>query len=201
MAAIVQPGSYVLGHSWGAMLTLSFACQYSLRCRQLILVGCGTYSETARQEYVDRILLRLDTEKAAFLKEEVERAQTQEARAEAFRVYGEYATSVQAYDPIADPFPDPNPRFDPDGHPQTWSDAMRLQAEGIEPARFASIKCPVTLIQGEEDPHPGCLIKKDLEPYIPHLEFIELPKCGHQPWLERKARERFLELVAEICHR
>ena len=27
--------------------------------------------------------------------------------------------------------------------------------------------------------------------YVPHLEYQELPKCGHSPWLERQARQAF----------
>lgn len=199
MAAVVQSDANILGHSWGAMLSLSFASQFPHRCRRLLLVGCGTYSEASRQEYVRRILLRFDPERAALLKELVAQAPTAAERAAAFRAYGDYATSVQAFDPIPDPCPDPDPQYDPDGHAQTWADAMRLQEEGVEPARFSSIQCPVTLIQGADDPHPGRLIFDDLKPHIPQLEFIELEQCGHEPWLERHARERFLEIVTQLC--
>ena len=58
----------------------------------------------------------------------------------------------------------------------------------IYPAAFAAITCPVLMIHGEADPHPGRLTSEDLRRYIPHLEYQELPKCGHSPWLERQAR-------------
>lgn len=198
MADIIQEPANILGHSWGAMLSLSFASQYPGRCRQIILVGCGTYSAVSRTEYERRIALRTDTARKAELKAAVANAQTEEERNQAFREYGEYATSLQAHVPTPDPFPDSGTEFDPNGHKETWLDAMRLQSEGIEPARFASISCPVTLIQGREDPHPGQMIYEDLKPYIPQLEYVELPECGHEPLLEKFARTEFVQLIHQI---
>lgn len=199
MSAIIREPSNILGHSWGAMLTLSFACQHPEKCNQLILAGCGTYSPTSRAEYERRIAERTDITKKNWLKEAIHNAQNPDDRADAFKAYGDYATSIQAHDPIPDPYPDPNPKYDFEGHAQTWTDAMRLQKEGIEPARFSTIKCPVTLIQGKQDPHPGNLIYQDLKPHIPQLNIIELDQCGHEPWLERNARVSFLKLVEELC--
>lgn len=200
MAQIIREPANILGHSWGAMLALSFASQHPHLCNQIILVGCGTYSPTSRKEYERRIAERTDIERKNWLKEAIHNAQTEDERDAAFKAYGDYATSIQAFDPIPDPYPDPNPKYDPEGHAQTWIDAMRLQEEGIEPARFATIKCPVTLIQGKQDPHPGHLICDDLEPYISQLEYIELDQCGHEPWLERHSRILFLSLIEDLCN-
>ncbi|MBA4291858.1 hypothetical protein C0431_02710 [bacterium] len=199
MREIISKPANILGHSWGAMLTLSFAAKYPQLCRQIILVGCGTYSTTSRREYERRIALRTDPRIKALLKQAIQEAKTPDEHELAFRNYGEYATKIQAYNPIADPFPDHITKWDPIGHSETWSDVMRLQEERIEPQRFNSITCPVNLIQGAQDPHPGELIRNDLLPYIPQLQYIELDQCGHEPWLERNARIPFLSLVENIC--
>jgi pimeloyl-ACP methyl ester carboxylesterase len=47
---------------------------------------------------------------------------------------------------------------------------------------------PVAVIQSLS----GHLIAEDLRRHIPHLEYLELAKCGHSPWLERQARQTFL---------
>lgn len=200
MAEAIQQPANLLGHSWGAMLSLSFVSQYPSKCRQLILVGCGTFSQTSRAEYERRINLRTDLERKAALKKAVTEAATEAERNQAFRKYADYATSLQGYSTIVDPYSNPGTRLDPAGHSETWADAMRLQTEEIEPCRFESISCPVTLIQGREDPHPGELIYADLKPYIPQLEYIEIPQCGHEPWLELHARNEFLELVSRIVN-
>lgn len=200
MAAIIQEPANILGHSWGAMLSLSFASQYLDRCHHIILVGCGTYSAKSRAEYERRINERTDPLRKAELKAAVANASSDVERQAAFRAYAEYATSLQAHSPIADPYLDPLTKFDPDGHTETWRDAIRLQSEGIEPARFVSITCPVTLIQGAQDPHPGESIYQDLKPHIPQLEYIELPDCGHEPWLEKYARDDFLNLIQHLLN-
>ena len=33
--------------------------------------------------------------------------------------------------------------------------------------------------------------------FVPHLEYVELERCGHEPWRERHARNRFLRVVRE----
>ncbi len=82
--------------------------------------------------------------------------------------------------------------FDAKGHAESWSDMLRLEAAGAHPAAFASIRCPVLMLHGSYDPHPGAMIRDGLSPHIPQLEYRELHRCGHSPWVEAFARERFL---------
>jgi pimeloyl-ACP methyl ester carboxylesterase len=77
------------------------------------------------------------------------------------------------------------------GRRETWDDMVRLQAEGIYPARFAAIRSPVAMLHGAYDPHPGTMIRDGLAPFIPQLEYREWERCGHEPWLERHARDDF----------
>jgi pimeloyl-ACP methyl ester carboxylesterase len=80
-------------------------------------------------------------------------------------------------------------------HEQTWADMGRLMNQGVYPAAFAAITCPVLMLHGEADPHPGRLTREDLRPHIPHLEYREFLKCGHLPWLERQARDDFFDCI------
>jgi pimeloyl-ACP methyl ester carboxylesterase len=41
------------------------------------------------------------------------------------------------------------------------------------------------------------MIRDSLTPYLPQLEYRELARCGHHPWLERHARETFFRIVRE----
>ncbi len=106
-------------------------------------------------------------------------------------------TRLQAFDPIEAP-PAPTPEalsFDEQGHHETWNDALALQEDGVQPAEFSNIMVPVIMIHGREDPHPGRLIRKSLEPYLKDFRYRELPDCGHTPWIERGAREAFYDLL------
>jgi pimeloyl-ACP methyl ester carboxylesterase len=85
--------------------------------------------------------------------------------------------------------------FDATAHEETWVDMVRLQVEGIYPAAFAAISVPVLMLHGDTDPHPGRSICDALQRHTPQLEYQELPKCGHSPWLEREARKDFFETL------
>jgi hypothetical protein len=47
------------------------------------------------------------------------------------------------------------------------------------------------MLHGNYDPHPGPMIRESLRPFIRRLEYLELDRCGHSPWLERFARTEF----------
>jgi pimeloyl-ACP methyl ester carboxylesterase len=136
----------IVGHSWGAMLGLSYAARHPDGVRVLALVGCGTYDQASRAEYERR------------------------------RDASEQSKRVAA---------------DPAGQEETWRDVVRRQEAGIEPQSFAAIRAPVLMLHGEDDPHPGAMIRDSLLPYVPHLEYVEIPGCGHEPWEDANGRAQF----------
>lgn len=89
------------------------------------------------------------------------------------------------------------PVVDAVAHSETWDDMVRCLNEGVYPPAFAAIKCPILMLHGEADPHPGDITRDDLRRHVPHLEYREFPRCGHSPWLEREAREDFLDCLNE----
>ena len=36
-----------------------------------------------------------------------------------------------------------------------------------------------------------------LLPFVPSLEYAEIPRCGHYPWLEKHGREPFFKVLRE----
>ena len=92
-------------------------------------------------------------------------------------------------DPLAD---EGASEFDRHECEVTWADMVRLQGEGVYPAAFAAIHAPVVMLHGADDPHPGAMIRDSLRPYLPQLEYSEIPRCGHYPWRERHARDDFI---------
>lgn len=181
----------LVGHSWGAMLVLAYAAAHPNLVGQLVLIGCGTFDTAARAQL---------------------RATMEAKRDDALR---------HRFDHLAEEFPDPNERHralesltlplysydlvstdqeieppEPGGRDdETWQDMVRLQQEGVYPAAFAAIKAPVLMIHGEVDPHPGPMIHASLIPHLPQLEYRELKRCGHYPWLEKAARDEFFSVL------
>lgn len=181
-----------IGHSWGAMLALSYAAKYPGTVSSVVLVGCGCYDETCREEYARRLRGALGPAGTARV-EDLERrlAEAKDAawRDSLFGQIGDTIERAQAVDPLGVTVADTTP--DAAGHQETWADVIRLQKEGIEPVRFAGITCPVLMLHGDRDPHPGTMIRDSLRPYIPQLAYIGIHDCGHLPWLERHGREPF----------
>jgi pimeloyl-ACP methyl ester carboxylesterase len=53
------------------------------------------------------------------------------------------------------------------------------------------------MIHGDYDPHPGAATRDLLREQIPALEYLELQRCGHEPWRERHARDQFAAVLTD----
>lgn len=182
----------LVGHSWGAMLALVYAAEHPTVPAGVILVGCGTFSAAARADFKARLDARLTPQDRADLAE-LELTEPDPGRRLAAQ--GRIMTRVYGYD-IED-VSDAIAIVDPVAHEQTWADMMRRQHDGTYPAAFATIRAPVLMLHGEEDPHPGSSIREDLRKHVPRLEYREFAKCGHSPWLERQAKHAFLDSLTD----
>ncbi len=197
--AVVAPerAAYV-GWSWGAMRVLSFAALHPERVSTLVLVGCGSYTEETREAFSQALRKRLgrtDEARVADLKRRMDATEDAEWRDSLFGQMGAIIERAEAVDPTA--FIGADVRADAAGHFETWDDVVRLQHEGVEPQRFSAITCPVLMLHGDDDPHPGTQIRDVLQSHIPQLAYIGIPDCGHVPWYERHGREPFLAALNE----
>jgi len=174
----------LIGASWGAMLALAYAAVHPRATGPIVLVGCGTFDPVAHSELRKTIPARTDESVRARLKQ-IGQLDPDQALKETARIM----TQVYSYDPLASPHDEDE--VDARAHDETWKDMVRLQTEGIYPASFAAIKVPVLMMLGTFDPHPGRLIMSSLKAYLPQLEYHELERCGHYPWIERASAERF----------
>lgn len=179
----------LVGASWGAMLALAFASAHPDRVSALALVGCGTFDLRARARLQSVLAERTTNELegqlaqlATHVTDENERAAQEHALTDHLYTY-----SRAVREPIAD--------FDLKGHIESWSDMVRLQDSGVYPAAFECIICPVLMLHGSYDPHPGALIRDGLQEFISEMEYTEFDRCGHSPWIEEHARDRFLSIL------
>jgi pimeloyl-ACP methyl ester carboxylesterase len=180
----------LVGASWGAMLALAYGAAHPETIGPLVLVGCGTFDVSARAIFKKTMAERMDDATQTRLRQ-AERLN----RDKALKASAEALTPIYSYDPITSAHADDE--VDAQAHDETWNDMLRLQAEGFYPAAFAAIKSPVLMVHGTFDPHPGRLIRAGLQPHLPQLEYCELDRCGHYPWLERHAADRFFSLLRE----
>jgi pimeloyl-ACP methyl ester carboxylesterase len=59
------------------------------------------------------------------------------------------------------------------------------------------ITCPVVVIHGKDDPHSYLGVQEPLSKILNNFRIFKLPNCGHYPWRERYAKERFYEILEE----
>ena len=202
LAAIAPERTTLVGHSWGAMLGLSYAANHPERVQNLILVGCGTYDPASRSQYQRVMQERLGPtglEAVNRLERSMDDADSAEAKDRIFGQIGALAESAQSFDRLPE---EEQNQLLPDhrGHRQTWDDVQARQRTGLEPAGFRAITCPVSMLHGADDPHPGRDTFDVLRRFIPHLRYTEFERCGHEPWTERHAKDAFLEALTEcVC--
>ncbi|MCB2190399.1 MAG: alpha/beta hydrolase [Deltaproteobacteria bacterium] len=192
---VLPEKAVIVGWSWGAMLGLSLAARHPDAPAALVLIGCGTYDQETRKMFHERMMQRLDEPQqrrlAALLRElESPRGSEKSTLAEVGRI----VTQASTYAGLRDNR-EGGMIVDYLGHNQTWDDVLRLQEEKIEPQIFASIRVPTLMIHGAEDPHPGRETQERLGRYIPHLQYHELARCGHEPWNEKYAKQAFMSLL------
>ena len=62
------------------------------------------------------------------------------------------------------------------------------------------ILCPVVAIHGDWDPHPARGVCEPLRATLKRFsfKFIVLEDCGHKPWIERKAKDKFYSILKEV---
>ena len=198
LAAVAPAPAWVVGHSWGAMLGLSFASRYPNAVTKLVLVGCGTYDADDRAQIIATVRERLEPEEQRTVNELEERLAHESnpaVREAALAQLGAIHFRLQSYAPIDEDVEDPP--LDASGHIQTWNDVLRLQREGVEPAAFARIRAPVLMLHGSFDTHPGRATRDRLRQYLPQLEYVELERCGHEPWREQHARAAFAAILGD----
>ena len=189
----------LVGFSWGAMLALTYAARHPSDVERLLLIACGTFDPGSREAYEAAMRERMDADQQRRFEDLTARlaAETdRQRRNELFAEFGSLCTRIQAFDPLPSESED-EIFYDEGGFRETWSDAVSLQQQGIQPAEFAGIQAPVTMIHGDADPHPGRLVFESLAPLVRDIQYRELSRCGHTPWIERHAREAFYELLGE----
>ena len=184
-----DPRPALVGHSWGAMLALAYAAAHPDTLSSLALVGCGTFDPAARAEFRARLDARMD---AAF---RLRLADLDEIADPDARLAAKGVLFDSIYDVDVLPDTSDSPPVDARGGAETWQDMLRLQEAGVYPAAFATIDAPALMLHGDDDPHPGQMIHASLKTWMPRLEYVSWPRCGHSPWRERGVREDFYRML------
>jgi len=112
-----------------------------------------------------------------------------------FTNLGKFLSEADSFNQIPDKGSDYEARFDI--YQSVWAEAKELRNSGKLIKLGKKISCPVIAIHGDYDPHPHEGVEKPLSAVVIDFRMILLINCGHEPWLEKLAKERFYEILKE----
>ena len=181
----------LVGESWGAMLALAYAAEYPHNAGPIVLVGCGTFDKKSRA-----VGAKIREERIANYIAKHPRHKGDLDLSLNDRIM-KWHKMTDHFDPIPSTSPIGSEPFDIKAHTETWEDMVRCQKIGLYPKAFSAIDSPVIMLHGSYDPHPGKMIRDNLKSYLPQLEYREFDKCGHNPAMEKFARDAFFGAMRE----
>jgi pimeloyl-ACP methyl ester carboxylesterase len=187
----------LIGFSWGALLSLIFAARYPSFVKKLILVGSAPYEEKYASKIMETRMSRLgekERNEAISLMKALNNPAAKNKHSLMLRL-GTLISKADSYDPM--PHEDEILECQHEVYQRVWEQAQELRSSGNLLELGKKIQCPVVAIHGDYDPHPAEGVKEPLSHTLKDFRFILLEKCGHRPWLERSARNKFYDILKE----
>lgn len=190
---VTQP-IILIGYSWGAWLGYMLASMYPSLVKKLILISSGPFESKYVKSIMSTRLSRLskqDKLEAMKLLGELNNQKSIESKA--LERFGSLISQADSFDPM--PNVEVGINIQQDIFQSVWQEASNLRQTG-ELLRFGqNIQCPVVAIHGDYDPHPAIGVQEPLTRVVKDFRFLLLENCGHKPWIERVAKDRFYQIL------
>lgn len=216
----------LIGFSWGAWLSFILTACHPDMVRKLVLVSSGPFQERYALEIMQTRLSRMnemDRDRVESILATMQRPggggkgrdrdydrdrnrdRNRDRDREKDRLLselGELLSRADAFDPIKLPedesdYTELMASCRADIFASVWREASLLRQSGELLELGRRIVCPVTAIHGDWDPHPYKGVREPLRETLKSFRFILLESCGHKPWIERRAREKFFSVLEE----
>ncbi|MBW2610378.1 MAG: alpha/beta hydrolase [Deltaproteobacteria bacterium] len=187
----------LIGFSWGAWLSFLFAANYPSIVKKLILVGSGPYEERYAAKIQDTRFGRLSEEERVEVKAllKVMDNPVVKDKETTFSRFGALFSKADAYDPVT--WESEEVDYQVDIFQRVWAEAAEMRRSGELLELGKRIECPVVAIHGDHDPHPAEGVQKSLSDILVDFRFVLLKNCGHKPWIERQAKDKFYDILKE----
>ncbi len=188
----------LIGHSWGAWLSIIFASAYPDIVKKLILVSSGPFNEGYVPCIERKRLDKLDKYgKKAYFDLMVKIAETPDDNSYLLK-FARLISEADNYSILPESSENPL-KIDIRLYRSIWSEALLLRRSGSLLNLAGKVDAKIVVIHGKDDPHPYKGVEKPLREANIDIGFHLLFRCGHYPWREIHAREEFLNiLISEI---
>ena len=187
----------LIGHSYGAMLSIFFCAVSPALIKKIILIGSGPLEEKYAEGIMDTRINRLNEQEQGemyTLMESLDDPAIHDKNVVLSR-FGFLCKKADCYDPLTLHEEELECQFHI--HKKVWLDVQKQRSSGKLLELVRLIQCPVVALHGDYDPHPAEGVQQPLSALLTNFKFVLLKNCGHYPWLEIKARERFFKILKE----
>lgn len=181
----------LVGHSWGAMLSILFTARYPRMVKKLVLISSGLLEEKYAYQIRENRIRSMSIKQIEELEAAINKLDDPKFlnKNSVFMTVASTALKVDSFDP--DISKNEIIEAEYDTYDKVWKEGQMLRRENAFIESAKKITCPVICIHGDSDPHPAETVKGTLSRNVWNLKFILLEKCGHYPWIERKAKRKF----------
>lgn len=190
----------LIGFSWGAWLSYIVAAEHPALIKKLVLIASGPFEEKYVSEIMETRLNRLSEENRSRVEAAIKTLDNPKAvgKDTAFALIGKLLSKADTYSAIMNE-PENTDAVDCQANifQSVWEDAAKLRRSGRLLGLGKNIQCPVVAIHGDYDPHPSEGVLNPLSTVLKDFKYFLLDNCGHKPWIERHAKDRFYEIIAE----
>lgn len=188
----------LIGWSWGATLSYITAAGHPGLVKKLVLVSAPPLmTEGPRPDLRPVWMERLtEPERKRFIEMEKDFNDSDNGPSpETVKEFFNLVAKADCYDPL--PAEDDVLEYQLDINMAVGKELGELIAGGelVKPGK--NIECPVTAIHGDYDPRGPEYVRIPLSLAVKNFKFILLEKCGHYPWREKYARDKFYEVLRE----
>ncbi len=187
----------LIGASWGAWLGYAVAAHHPALVKRLIMVGSGPFEARYAAQITEARMSRLSEEERremASLEERMADPTVHEKDALLARL-GALCSRTDGYDPIE--ASSEVIEHQQELYRRVWGEAAEMRGDGRLLEMGREIRCPVVAIHGDYDPHPAEGVREPLSRVLRDFRFVLLSKCGHEPWMERQARDEFYRILRQ----
>lgn len=185
----------LLGHSWGAWLAFIFAAKFPELVKKLILISSAAFEEKYALNQFNTRLERLSVQEKFEVEKQIRLMNSNDKKdfKKNFEKFALLMTKADSYCQLENSKSKIDFRYNL--FQSVWAEAEQMRSNGSLINFAKQIKCPVTAIHGNYDSHPSAGVHEPLLKNIDNFKFIELEKCGHYPWKEKYAKDRFFTIL------
>jgi proline iminopeptidase len=171
----------LVGHSWGGMLSFSYAANEPEKIEKIILLNTGGVTDKFYTWFGSNINMRLFPEDL-----ELYQSQIDNKRSTLVAIWPGYFFDREM---ALKSRPALDYKFSNQGGINSLAsgDLRKRSEERVE--KLKNYTGPIDLITGRQDP-VGESVVYEAKEILPHLNYTFIENCGHFPWLEKEDRSK-----------